>query len=322
MDLVTYLWTPLDAQLCSSWHLGIFLLGPILVPYVPSLSIFCGILSCILPWYLENKLWRFTYGMATFTHCVRLIQLYTVKDTKFYHWWYRVFFVQHFHDLRTSHHIHSRWDTSKNLIKQLIFALPFQVASHFYFLFCHQLMKEHPSLNESHLYSYLFHWSRCICGGFYFCSTLYIVDVFYRSMLIPFGMDVKPMMNHPYSATNFTEFWSTHWNMVVGKMMSHIIYKPMVQLTNNKNLSMVFTFIGSGLYHCYPILLLIDLNSFQSLIYFLIMMTFFVIQIPIIFFEKKFNIRGTLYFYTVLMILHPLFIQPLLIFFDQNNVFG
>lgn len=321
MDLVNYLWTPLDAQLCSSWHLGIFVIGPILVPYVPSLSFFCGILSFILPWYLENKIWRFSYGMASFTHCVRLLQLYTVKDTKFNHWWYRVFFVQHFHDLRTSHHITSKWNTAKNLLLQIFMAFPVHLACYFYFIYCGKLMKLYPELNVYNLDSYLFHLSRCVCGGFYFCSTLYIVDACYRMILVPFNMDVKPMMNNPHLAPNFTDFWAINWNMVIGKMMSHMIYKPVLHLTGNKNLSVIATFFTSGLYHCYPILLLIDLKSYENMIYIIIMMSFFLIQVPLIFLEKKFHIRGHFYFYTIMLILLPLFIQPLLIFFDHNKTF-
>jgi hypothetical protein len=99
-------------------------------------------------------------------------------------------------------------------------------------------------------------------------------------------------------------------------MISNHVFKNFIKY--GKNVAISLTFFASGLYHCYPIFILVDQNK-DSWILLTVMVSFFILQIPIIFLEKKFKIQSSLLTYVIIFTFVPLFIQPAFIFFDNDH---
>ncbi|HZI86567.1 MAG TPA: membrane bound O-acyl transferase family-domain-containing protein [Pyrinomonadaceae bacterium] len=126
-----------------------------------------------------------------------------------------------------------------------------------------------------------------------------------------FGAKIPPLHDAPYKARSLREFWSVRWNKLVGRWLREHCYAPLAGRGYGR-LALTASFVASGAIHLYITSVLLDVR------WGLIMGALFIIQVPLLFVEDALNIRqrstifGRIWTLGVLILLSPLFTEPVL----------
>lgn len=155
---------------------------------------------------------------------------------------------------------------------------------------------------------YILRWA----GGlarFYF--LLHSIEIVYSLLYIPFGIKASECFIQPEISQTANEFWSSRWNLSVGRTIRNVCYKPF--LPKYKKIGEMAVFLGSAFLHVYPVYLLGGSIKGCFLTF-----LFFLLQIPIRFIEVNFKIKGHIWFLFIMSSITPLFIEPLYEIFPQK----
>ena len=123
-----------------------------------------------------------------------------------------------------------------------------------------------------------------------------------------FGAAVPPVSLQPYRSATLAEFWGQRWNPVVSGILREHCFKP---LRRSPRAALVAAFLGSALVHSY--LTLVSLDATMALA----AGAFFVAQAPMVFLERKLDVRrwpraaGLAWTIGVLLLLWPLLAEPI-----------
>lgn len=132
-----------------------------------------------------------------------------------------------------------------------------------------------------------------------------------------FGAAVPPLSRQPYRSATLAEFWGQRWNPVVSGILRDYCFKP---LRRSPRAALVAAFIGSALLHSY--LTLVSLDATMALA----AGAFFVAQTPMLFVERKLDVRrwpraaGMIWTIGVLLLLWPLLAEPIVRLFGASPV--
>merc|ERR1712228_675412 len=66
------------------------------------------------------------------------------------------------------------------------------------------------------------------------------------------GYDVEYDMKSPWNAVSLRDFWGKRWNQFVASAMRKMVYIPIVQVTESKNIALIAVFFVLGIVHSYP----------------------------------------------------------------------
>jgi hypothetical protein len=75
-------------------------------------------------------------------------------------------------------------------------------------------------------------------------GTFHILSLVWRSA----GIDARPIMQAPLSATSLSDFWGRRWNLGFRQLTHRLIFQP-VRTRSNVTLATTLSFIASGVIH-------------------------------------------------------------------------
>jgi hypothetical protein len=130
-----------------------------------------------------------------------------------------------------------------------------------------------------------------------------------------FGRAVPPVNRAPYLATSLSDFWSRRWNSIINTLLREHVYQPLAH--RGALTAMTVVFIASAALHAYLIGML--LGAWATLAW----TVFFVAQAGGIWLERRLRVRrwprawGHAWTLGCLLVLYPLFIEPVLMLLEQ-----
>eukprot|EP01080_Neovahlkampfia_damariscottae_P004724 gene4724-8308_t len=252
-------------------------------------AMFLSLIGLIYPWFIQDIFFKFVFGMSSIFLILRNIEL--MEKNEEIPWWYRLAHISLFINFK-NYKKESRNKIAIKIFSQFLIWIPIQL------ILLNSLELSKPFR--------MIHWLN-IFG--LFLSGMYITDAIFRSIPMLFGIETKSIMNSPLLSISISEFWSNRWNSIIRNSLATVIYKPLAK-RNQKDLGLALTFLFSGLYHVYPIFLISN-HDYDAFLNSLMMMGFFVVHLIIIQFEKKLNLHGRFYVYTVFFLTIPLFVEPI-----------
>jgi hypothetical protein len=127
-----------------------------------------------------------------------------------------------------------------------------------------------------------------------------------------FGLRPPPLHDHPILSRSLAEFWGRRWNRVVGHWLFATFYRPLA-LRQHPGLALAASFGASALVHLYFTAAAIGFG------WSLIMASFFLLQIPLLWLEARLDQRRwpealrRLWTVACLTLTSPLFVMPTLL---------
>lgn len=138
-------------------------------------------------------------------------------------------------------------------------------------------------------------------------GAIRLLEAIYRG----FGLRPPVLHNHPILSLSVAEFWGRRWNRIVGQWLYTSFYRPLA-LRGQPRRAALATFAASALLHLYILWAAVDLEAG------LVMGSFFLLQLPIVFAEAALHeprwptlLRRT-WTVTALVLTSPLFVGPAL----------
>jgi Membrane bound O-acyl transferase family len=131
--------------------------------------------------------------------------------------------------------------------------------------------------------------------------------------LIYRGVGLRPpgLHDHPILSRSVAEFWGRRWNRVVGRWLFATVYRPLIA-RGEKRLGLLATFAASALLHFHFTYAAVGLRPGLT------MAAFFVLQVPLLWLEKRWGERHwpsplrRLWTLGWFFLASPLFLWPLL----------
>ena len=124
------------------------------------------------------------------------------------------------------------------------------------------------------------------------------------------GRRMPPVNRAPYLATSLSDFWARRWNSVINTLLRDHVYKPVSH--RGALAAMTATFVASAALHAYLIGMLLGPGATLA------WTLFFIAQAGLMWIERHLHVRrwrpayGHAWTLGSLMVLYPLFIEPLL----------
>jgi D-alanyl-lipoteichoic acid acyltransferase DltB (MBOAT superfamily) len=126
---------------------------------------------------------------------------------------------------------------------------------------------------------------------------------------------MPPVNRAPYLATSLSDFWSRRWNSIVNTVLRDHVYRRVAH--RGALVALTATFVASAVLHAYLVGMLLGLGATMA------WMAFFLAQAVFMWIERGLRVRrwrppwGNAWTLGTLMVLYPLFIEPVLVLFDQ-----
>jgi len=306
-------------------------LAPIFSKKFPFIAVVIGFIALVLPWYMNHYILRSMYGMATVPHFVRIIEL--VREREYFKdksTWYCFLFVHFFHDLRQARVVSPQFAVFLRLIKEVrqnfgnlayylffplilgytIKQLTLEIVINAVFALSLHLWIWNFGPKEQPIVWYTVRWGLCVVCLYH---GLFAVDLIFRcSLVLTCSMDVPPIHNRPILSKTLKEFWSKRWNVVIQTLLATNIFFPLAK-RGYRNLGLFATFFVSGFFHIYPLLML-GLSWWSTLS----MFTFFIIHLILLRVEKVFGLYGSWWLIPIMLLLSPLFMEPIILLFTDG----
>eukprot|EP00536_Pseudo-nitzschia_multiseries_P014918 jgi/Psemu1/311532/fgenesh1_kg.788_\ len=71
------------------------------------------------------------------------------------------------------------------------------------------------------------------------------------------GYETEPVMDNPLlKSQSPSEFWGRRWNLLIHTVLKNGVYKPVRKIFSSKTLAVLMTFLSSGLFHEWLLLML------------------------------------------------------------------
>eukprot|EP00994_Dinema_validum_P001627 NODE_1336_length_1001_cov_101.114496_g1029_i0.p1 GENE.NODE_1336_length_1001_cov_101.114496_g1029_i0~~NODE_1336_length_1001_cov_101.114496_g1029_i0.p1 ORF type:complete len:280 (-),score=50.68 NODE_1336_length_1001_cov_101.114496_g1029_i0:126-965(-) len=269
------------------------------------------------PYCMAKPILRVVYSLASVTHTMRLLVLWGDDlqwanrrggsppcEVDVHHWvlrppgreWIRtlrrVAFVHVYHDLRRAHR-RPRWRVLMDLGAAVAVAAPVLGAT--------AAMAAVLTTAATPARTLLL----AVTGMAHQTAVLYIVDVFYRLWLLPFGWDAPPCMHHPWAAVSVGSLWRHHWNWPIQAMLQQVVWAP-VGTRVGQAAALGVTFVASGALHVYPMGLVgcsvVDCGQ---------VLAFFIVQPVLICAERWLRVRGSAWTLCAMVLSSALLVAPL-----------
>eukprot|EP01130_Rhizamoeba_saxonica_P009157 TRINITY_DN3720_c0_g1_i1.p1 TRINITY_DN3720_c0_g1~~TRINITY_DN3720_c0_g1_i1.p1 ORF type:complete len:362 (-),score=36.48 TRINITY_DN3720_c0_g1_i1:23-1108(-) len=302
-----------EGWLAASWFLSA-VLAPRLSKEYSIVSIIVGTGLIFLPWFMVISWSRFICSMSGIVHFSRVLELMRKKDY-FDHtpWWFRYLYVHVYHDLSKLKDVADLPTQSKEMLKKFATETFYLITT----AICIHIWSKHCTwmLDYNIAVYYTIRWSLSMFAAYH--GPL-LVDYFYRSIfIIGWGKDVDCTSDRPIQSKTVSEFWASRWNLVIQQVLHSNIFRPFYN-RGWKFAAVSFTFIGSALFHTYPVLL-----SGLSMVSVMSMFSFFIVHFFIVCFEywSKVDYSKVFPFYSwwvvaLFAVTSPLFLEPICLIFD------
>jgi hypothetical protein len=161
------------------------------------------------------------------------------------------------------------------------------------------------------------HWAlRWYAGGALLPFALFeAVDALLVFVTAAFGWRVQRLNHAPYLSTTLSEFWSRRWNNVVNGVLRDHVYRAFQG--RGALVAASATFVASAAVHAYLVGLL--LGPWMTAAW----AAFFLAQPALLWLERRLGVKrwpnpwGRVWTLGTLGLLFPLFIEPVLVLFEQ-----
>jgi hypothetical protein len=132
------------------------------------------------------------------------------------------------------------------------------------------------------------------------------VEAGYRLHLALFSIKAPVCFDAPWNSLTIAEFWGKRWNLSIAQQLRNVFYKPILQVSGNKRLAALATFIASSGLHMIPI---VSLGGSKKAV--ATTALFFLVQPLLMAVESAFHIKSKLWVHGALWAVAPLFSLPL-----------
>jgi len=252
----------------------------------------CAIVGVVIPCYGVTAMpVRFMYGMASLTHGLRLLQLVCYPQYfKGSTWEFRLAYVHWYHDLREATVVDAdSKHTGRGRENVSWIATQGVVAGIVACLVGNYMALTTPTVT-----------------AIFLCGVL-AVDAVYRLLLAFNHVHVPCTVQQPWAAETLREFWSSHWNRVIQRMLKESVYTPLRGMGWPRHVAATSTFFVSGALHAYP-LMLMGMETRHGVQ----MLGFFLLQPALMAFENAMGIKGRWWVMVSLLLTLPLFAYPVI----------
>lgn len=91
--------------------------------------------------------------------------------------------------------------------------------------------------------------------------TTYLEGLIFAFALLT-GYDTEPVMDNPLlKSQSPAEFWGRRWNLLVHTVLKNGVYKPVRKLFSSKTVAVLMTFLSSGIFHEWILLMMFASNG-------------------------------------------------------------
>lgn len=117
-----------------------------------------------------------------------------------------------------------------------------------------------------------------LCRAAALYGGLETLDGIYRvPALVLDGVELEPVMEAPFQSPRLRDFWGGRWDRALQMMLRDSVFTPLKRWApppfNRTKFAIFATFIGSGLLHCYGLVLMGERELYplcQMLVFFLL----------------------------------------------------
>ncbi len=155
----------------------------------------------------------------------------------------------------------------------------------------------------------LFIWSlHYVMGVLHVLAGFYLVDGLVLAVYAHVGASIDSLFGDWRRETDsVARIWSVFWNRPTARLLRDGIYTPLRRVTGSRSLASSAVFIVSGAGHTFPLRC-----AGVPLLSQVMMMSFFVAQIPLLWIERRLGLSGKVWSHGAIVLLSPLFVHPLL----------
>jgi len=265
------------------------------------LTVLLAGIGMALPWAMAAPVLRAVYGMASVTHVLRLPLLARALAVPASAAWLqapsrRVAFVHFYHDLRSAVRV-PRLTLAGRLATAWAAGAGATAASIVALQWVHREVPQSGARQATLL----------LLAGIYFVASVYTVDAFYRTLLLPTGYDVPGTNQRPWRARTVSEFWGRRWNSGIQHLLRDSVYVPLAAAGCPRGTAVLATFAASAGLHVYPMYMVgVRAGVCASVL------LFFLVQALLMLAERSTRVSGLPWVTACLCTTLPLFMQPLL----------